>query len=370
MHASWRRVWPAYRPRVVFEAGYSQGLESERPVLEELLRRGRVAPILAYSRSRTLQPADFADYANRGVPVVEASALRHKRFDCVVITDYPITPGWRTRRRTLLHHGSGFAIAGESYCIGLLREGVYDFLLALNDLEAKAAVPYVSAPDRQIAIVGQPKLDGLKAAIPTAHARNPAAPPTVLVTSHWTPQSLHCNVAESVLGYLATRTDLRVIVSGHPNLWRPEMGKTQGRDWRLLLAPLTVATHMELVTEQHRMLGLMQEADLLIGDKSSATLEFATLGRPIVQYQHPDVHPQPPEFHRMLLAAVDSFAGASDFVAAFEAGLSRVGSPTRPGQRELVEHCFPTLGEATRLAADAIESIAFTGKVSRSHDET
>jgi hypothetical protein len=359
----WRVLGLGGPPAVLFEAGYAQGLEAERPVILELLRRGRVQPTVSYSRTRMLTPADFSDLIGLGVPVSEASALRHRRFECVVITDRPFTHSWRARRCTLLHHGSGFAVAGQSYCIGLLREGKFEYLLALNAFEAEAAAGLVAHPSRQLAVIGQPKLHRLRRGSATAHTMDPSAPPTVLVTSHWTPGALHHSLAESVLGYLATRTDLRVIVTGHPNLWRRGPGRNQGRDLRAILEGLTGVPHMSLVTDSRRTLELMLEADLLVGDKSSATLEYATLGRPIVHYQHPDVHPQPPEFRDLLFGAVHGFTDAEDFVAAFNAGLSQIGRPPSSAQQQLVAHCFPTLGDATRLAADAIESIALTGKV-------
>jgi hypothetical protein len=354
---------PGSSPRVLFEAGYEHGLEAERPVILELLRRCRVKPAVAYSRTRMLGPADFADLAALGVPVLEAESVRHRRFECIVITDRPFTHSWRSRRRTLLHHGSAFGNLGQSYCIGLLRDGVYEFLLALNPLEAAAAGGLVRSPERQVMVVGQPKLDPLKSIATTAHERDPAVPPTILLSSHWTSESLHHNVVEGVLRCLSRRTDLRVIVSGHPHLWRPEHARNHGRDWQAILAPLVEAPHMTLVTDTRRTVDLMQEADLLIGDKSSATVEFATLGRPIVHYRHPNVQPQPPEFRELLHGATHGFTSAADFVPAFEAGLTSIGSPPSASQRELVEQCFPTLGEATRLAADAIESIAFTGAV-------
>lgn len=363
LQAGWRRLRPGLRPRVLFEAGYPHGLEAERPVIEELLRRGRVAPTVAYSRTRVVGAADLQDLVALGVTVAEANTLRHQRFECVVLTDYPISHGWRARRRTLLHHGSGYAPDGASYAIRLLSEGLYEYLLSLNALEAEAASRLVRSPSNQVLVVGQPKLDRLRVATPTAHARNPAEPPTVLIASHWTPEGLYFNVAESVLGYLATRTDLHVIVSGHPNLWHPELGTSEGRDWRVILAPLIASPHMELVSDPRRTFDLMQQADLLIGDKSSATLEYAALGRPIVHYHHPSVVPQPPEFRRLLFSTVHRFTGAADFVPAFESSLLQIGHPPSAAQQELVTHCFPTLGNATKLAADAIESIAFNGTV-------
>jgi CDP-glycerol glycerophosphotransferase (TagB/SpsB family) len=254
------------------------------------------------------------------------------------------------------------------YAFQLYEEGEYDFLLALHPTERELAIetfgPGVSG---RIRVVGQPKLDRLANAPIDAGPvhRSLDLPPgrkTVLVTSHWTPTSLLCTCGEVILEQLRNRRDLNVVVTGHHHLWGFPSPWARTVDWRARLAWVGQEPHMRLLPRVPDLHALMAAADVMVSDHSSATAEYAILGRPLVVFRNPAHRFHGAEFERLLAETTEVFHGAEDFLPALGRALDQPVPASGPRDRFL-SATFAFLGSSTEQAAEAVEALALTGRL-------
>ena len=177
-----------------------------------------------------------------------------------------------------VEHGSGQSYDGDdrskgdgSYSGGHSLERVCLFLCPSERVADRWRAVYESTP---VVVVGVPKLDRWHSK-ETAKTLNGGSP-TVAVTFHWecrlVPETAsawrHYN---RVLPELAADGRWRLIGHGHPRLWG-----ALSRRWKQLGVPRV--PHFADVLDQ---------ADLLVGDNTSALYEFASTGRPVLVLNAP-----------------------------------------------------------------------------------
>jgi hypothetical protein len=180
----------------------------------------------------------------------------------------------------LLEHGAGQSYGGGderaarsgSYAGGDGLDHVIAFLCPNDSVAARWQHRY---PDARLAVVGVPKLDPWHANGPRRRVRRrPGSGPTVAVTWHW-PNTLcpesqwalpHFRRALPDLVEKVRAAGAEIIGHGHPRVWRQLR-----REW----ARLGVQPIEEFST-------VLDRADLLVVDNSSAGPEFASLDRPVV----------------------------------------------------------------------------------------
>jgi hypothetical protein len=195
----------------------------------------------------------------------------------------------RRHRLVYVEHGAGQTYPGDprglgngSYSGGADLDHVGLFVCPSEAVAARWRARY---PDAEVAVVGCPKLDAW-------HARPSPAPspnrpgPVVALTFHW-----DCPLVpetRSALGHhLPGLAKLvrevraaggRVIGHGHPRA-QADLAPL----WRRLEVP-----------HEPRLSSVLDKADLLVGDNTSALPEFASLGRPVLWLNAPwyrrDVH--------------------------------------------------------------------------------
>lgn len=192
--------------------------------------------------------------------------------------------GWRDAQTVrpapvvYLEHGAGQSYDGDRTAVGC---GSYSGGLGLDHARLFLCPSRAVAdrwndayPEVPAVAVGCPKLDRWHAQ-PRGIARGPA-PRTVAVTFHW-----ECRLVpetRSAFGHyaralprLAACPDWRLLGHGHPRMW----GRLR-REWRRLGVPHTPD-----------LADVLDQADLLIGDNTSALPEFASTGRPVVWLSAP-----------------------------------------------------------------------------------
>ena len=177
-----------------------------------------------------------------------------------------------------VEHGAGQSYDGDprsagngSYSGGHALDRVRLFLCPNADVAARWQARY---PDATTAVVGCPKLDAWHTAAPWAE--RPLGRPTVAVTFHW-----ECPLVpetRSAWGHydhhlpgLVADPRWQVLGHGHPRLW----GAIRRR-WRDL--------HAEHTPE---LADVLDRADLLVADNTSALYEFASTGRPVLVLNAP-----------------------------------------------------------------------------------
>lgn len=191
--------------------------------------------------------------------------------------------GWRdaqaVRPRPVIYleHGAGQTYGGDprgaghgSYAGG---GGLDHVLLFLCPSRRVADLWRQAYPSTPAAVVGSPKLDpwhgaarwaerpaGLTVAV-TFHAEIRLVPETRSAWSHW----------DAALPALAREPGVTMLGHGHPRLW-----PTIRRRWQ------------QLGVEQVREFGdVLDRADLLVMDNTSAGYEFASTGRPVLVLNAP-----------------------------------------------------------------------------------
>ena len=201
--------------------------------------------------------------------------------------DYWLTlvASWRdaqdTGRRPLVYveHGAGQTYDGDprvaggpSYAGAPELDRVRLFIAPGEHVAAKWRLRYPRTP---VAVVGCPKLDPWHVGDDRAQLGD-IARPTVAVTFHW-----QCGLVpettsawphyDPVLPAVVGDPRWTVLGHGHPRLW----GTIQRR-WRAL-----GVDHTPDFAE------VLDRADLLVGDNTSALYEFASTGRPVVVVNAP-----------------------------------------------------------------------------------
>lgn len=352
------------RPRVLIEIKYHVGLVAVAPLVWELHQRSNVEVSLAWSKRYPVTQESLWEFMAAGIPVHETALLRHRRFECVVQTERALAWGWRFRHRTYLHHGSGVGNTRFIYSGRLLSAREVEFVLAINDEEVGHLAGMVDDPLRCVRRVGCLKVQTLLSK--AASYRPVAGRRRVLVLSHWDEFALHKHHGRNVLAHLAARGDVEVVVSAHPHLLDRARQYDSDGDWVGMLQGWADEFGALLVTDAQETTDLMAAADLMVADHTSATLEFAALGRPFAYFKHPQVEHLSPTLGDLLPRAGHRFGNAEELPHALDAALARIGEPASAGQLALVEHCFPETRDAVQRAAEAVEQIACFGTLAPS----
>lgn len=354
------------RPRVLIEVKYHVGLVAVAPLVWELHRRSNLEVSLAWSKRYPVTQESLREFMAAGIPVHETAMLRHRRFECVVQTERALAWGWRFRHRTYLHHGSGAGNSTSTYSGRLLGANEVEFVLAINDEEVGLLAEMVADPLRCVRRVGGLKVQTLLSKV--ASYRPVAGRRRVLVLSHWDKFALHKHLGRKVLAHLAARGDVEVVVSAHPHLLDRARQYDSDVDWLAMLQGWANEFGALLVTDAQETIDLMAAADLMVADHTSATLEFAALGRPFAYFKHPQVEYLSPALSELLPRAGHRFGNAVELPDALDAALARIGEPASADQVTLVAHCFPETSDAVQRAADAVEQIARSGTLAPAVD--
>lgn len=249
-----------------------------------------------------------------------------------------------------LEHGAGQSYRGDersrssgSYAGG---DGLDDVILFLCPHETVAARWRARYPSTPAVVVGSPRLDRWHA---SSEGRKGEAGPVVAVTFHW-PNSLCPESQWALPHYRSHLHDLRTAVEaaggelvghGHPRAWRQLR-----REWvRHGIRPVE---HLDDVFDQ---------ADVLVADNTSAAVEFASLGRPIVWLSAPWYRRQVDHQGRFWLwtEGMPHVEQPEDLVPTVLAVLSDGGAAWADGHARMVASAYAhTDGHAAQRAADAI----------------
>lgn len=186
----------------------------------------------------------------------------------------------------LVEHGAGQAyvdLASGSYSGGPGWERARLFVCPNETVAGRWRATY---PETPAAVVGAPKMDrwhdgrrGRGEAGDRGRPLTPGHGAVVAVTFHWecrlVPETRssweHYDRALPDLVAWADRNGIRLLGHGHPRLW----GRIERRWRRLGVEPV------------ERLADVLDRADLLVADNTSALYEFASLDRPVVVLNAP-----------------------------------------------------------------------------------
>jgi hypothetical protein len=195
-----------------------------------------------------------------------------------------LVAGWRDAQTVApsplvyLEHGAGQSYDGDprgvgqgSYSGGQGLGRVQLFLCPSRRVADRWQAAY---PEAATAVVGCPKLDAWHAA--ASWAERPLGRPVVAVTFHWecplVPETRSAwSHYDHHLPGLVADPRWQVLGHGHPRLW----GAIRRR-WRALGAEHTPD-----------LADVLDRADLLVADNTSAAYEFASTGRPVLVLNAP-----------------------------------------------------------------------------------
>lgn len=215
------------------------------------------------------------DYArSKGIEAQAMTSTLRRRPGAIIVAAYGDLRYFHRRPIIFMEHGAGQAYqrTHPSYAGGPGRERVGLFLAPSERVVElnRRAWPHASH-----AAVGCPKLD--------AWHRMPAKvqgePPVVAISWHW-----NCTLFPETNGAFAhykaalpdlARAPFKVLGHGHPRLFTDQAAR---------LAESYKEAGIEIVRSFEEV---VQRADLLACDNSSAMYEFASLGRPVVVMNAP-----------------------------------------------------------------------------------
>lgn len=356
---------PGWRPRVLFDVRNGFGFDAQGPVVHELLRRHHVRVDLA---SGTLSSEVLADMiAMHGVPdarVVSPALARRGRYEAVIITDSPSVRGWRSTTVIYLHHGTSFGNLDPPYALAFLLDGTATHLLALSDAEVTHFVARGGAGlRRRMFVTGQPKLDRL---VNGAHDRErflrsvglDPSRPTVMLASHWRPESLFRSVPLDLLAGAFEGHRINLLVTAHSHLFRQREAKFSGGvDWDHELRCAFHGDFVRVFASVRDNTPLLHAADLLVADQTSVHAEYAVLGRPMVIYNHPSFR-YGDSITAELLRATSAFVDDPAALGPAIAAALRDPNVDRAARARYIDHVVSCVGRGARAASAAIEAIA------------
>ncbi len=357
-------------PAVLFDVHNGLGLEAQAPVIDHLVRSGRVQVDVA---SALLAATELSQrLAAHGIGrdhVVRPGAAAHRRYALVVITDSPTVRNWRRPPVAYLHHGSSFANLPSPYSLEFLVDGTARYLFCLCDAQVLHCRRLLgsSLGDRLI-VTGQPKLDALarggydRAAYLGGLGLDPARK-TVLLSSHWREEALfRSRDLEPLRDHLAA-LDVNVVVTAHHNLFSVERHQLSGGiDWLARLKRIFTGARMRVLSRLPDNQPLLAAADVLIGDHSSLHLEYATLYRPMIIYKRPDFAFSDPVMFELLQATATVVDSVEAMLRPVDEALNS-GSVDPVARRRLLEYGLAWLGTSGRRTADVIEALVLPGAV-------
>lgn len=293
------------------------------------------------------------------------------RWDAVFAADNRkgerVPSGFRVR----IPHGAAYGLHGY----GVASLARCDLFVATSEahrefLERHRRLTNASA---EIVVGGHPRLDRLWRIRPS---REEAAAglgldpgrPTVVVTSHWTPEgNLRRFGAALARGILAAFPEANVLQTGHPNVWervrydiadpRANLATRLARRIRRGLRPfdydglfrdlarLSAESPRFRLVDPDRSFEAVSAADVLVGDLSSVTVEFTLWDRPIVLSLPPGLRPWEPSLAAAYRAASESFEGPWDVGEALRRALAAPGS-RRAGRAALRDLCLSHVGRS------------------------
>lgn len=360
-----RRLRPRAQRRVLFDVRNRIGFEAQAPVIRELQARGVVDVDVA---SGLLDDDDLRQLLGENglgnARVVSPRLARHRRYDLIVLTDSRTIPVWRRTRVAYLHHGSSFGNIAEPYAFGFLRDGSITYLFCLTEPEVANAIRLLGEEVRsRLIVTGQPKLDGLTTG---AHDRDrylaslglDPALPTVLLSSHWSAQSLFRGCDIEPLAEFCAAHDINVLVTAHQHLL--DCGSRHysgGVDWLSQLERRFDGPRMRILARLPSRWPMLAASDVMVGDHSSLRLEYATLFRPIVMFRHPDHEFSDPELERRWCHTAAFRRDGAGLVDALAGALAEP-SVDRARRQELLDYATAYLGRSAERTAGVVEALA------------
>lgn len=352
---------------VLVDIANAFGAKTVAPIVLELQRRGHCIRVTGRDQGPDLE----SDYLSAFPSLTELFIHRHRArlgvWDAILFTDGPSASYVRWALRMRLPHGAGEGLYGYPHSLSLARERAMDVMLChsiANERYLAELEPRVM-PGKNVFTIGWPCLDEL---VQGAFDRTsildalgfPSDRKTVLLTSHWTPPSiLRTYGGAEVVQHLARIPGINVIVTGHSHLWnRPSVRAELGNAWYESMENTVRAfPHVKLV-KTGDVRPLLAASDLMIGDRSSVTLEYSVLGRPIIQFRHSEHQPLNTRVDALLDQTVHRFTPLDELASLV---LNQLAHPSTgaPGARQaLVAYSFDHLGSATTHAADLIATLA------------
>ena len=266
-----------------------------------------------------------------------------------------------TRPIVFMEHGAGMTFQNEhgyvfsSYAGSLERPRV---CLFLNVNEYAAAANARAHPRTESAIIGSPKMDRWYPLRPSPrHTPNYDTAPTVAITFHWDGRLLSPGIGNA---YEHFRQALPRFVQDGP--YRPY--RTIGHAHPRFQKQMRLECLALDIPFVDRLEDVFEQADLLVGDATSALYEFASLGRPVVVMNAPFYHQEPDRGVRFWQHIPGIQVDEPDDLA--QATLTALADP--PGlqaiRRSAVEAVYPFRGDAAERAVAALQNFADLCRIS------
>lgn len=358
------------RPAVLFDVQNGLGLDAQAPVIRHLVQRGRVRVDVSSGTSDATTLADRLTVrdidATLHVPPRQAA---RRRYALGIITDSPSIRNWLRPPLAYLHHGSSFANLPNLYALSFLADGTAKYLFCLAEAEARYCEQQLGSTIRdRLVVTGQPKLDAVNnsadggAALLNQLGLDPARK-TVLLISHWLPESLFCSCnLDGLRDHLASRA-INVVVTAHAHLFdASRVTRPDGSDWHQHLAATFAAPNMRVVPNVLDHRSLFSAIDLMVGDHSSAYLEYAPLRRPMILYQHHNFEFSDSTMGNLLRGSADLVHSVEQIPALVDRALA-AETFDHVARKALLDYSLAYLGRSGERVADVIESLALRGTV-------
>ncbi len=279
-------------------------------VLEQLVKKGHTE-VFVTGEDQNIKPDPR--YIRRDLPIRPMSlrVAAQYRWAAVVSTHLPAYKAARNGPLMIIPHGTGFGIGGAYHEFLASNCDVY-FAHSPNELKYLKGRLGQQFPEDRFVASGVPSTDDLaeyvgletsaRCELKQELGLNPDIP-VILVSSHWTPDSVlrtwGCGALAALESFAA---DYSIVQIAHQGIWdNPEFdtynprkdvyGKPEVFNSKILFDELSAyCKDREQVhfLPDARTAKALAVADLLIGDYSSIIVEYCIMDRPIVFTNRPE----------------------------------------------------------------------------------
>lgn len=349
--------------KVLFVASTVQAISGFLPLMQTMIGDGRIKVNIV-----TLG-VDGLAFDNRDQQELYRQCVVPKllafvsKYHYIFFTDVLDLPFLRTATHISMSHGAAFGVL--DYMVTVAAQPHINLIFALSSHERKyfEEADLLDTASKLFFAVGCPKLDPLLAKefsrlefMQRLNLRPDRK--NILIATHFSEKSLLFSFRSNLLkALLPLEQEYNIMITGHPMIWQmqPTTGYNPPQIWEEIESVANNAQYVRTIRTLSE-LPLLDAADLLIADHSSIVAEYSCLDRPMLLFDHPDMHFQDSAIKKLFLEAAASFVDVTNIGATCRFLLNNP-SVHSEGRHRMTEHFFYQPGNSCKYIIELLLSM-------------
>jgi hypothetical protein len=348
--------------KILFDLRRPYYLEGYLDVIERLLERGEHVCVSPMQR---IWDEKFELYFRENalrVPLLKSEEALKEPWDIVLLSGEKFDRVYSPSQKLgyLLHGAACNGFKPTSFPLQAFSSSKMDAYFARSENDLKLGERFFPGiwENKITRIIGWPKLDCLvRGEIDgrsfLEHLGLPTDRATVVVTSHWTPDSLFRSCGLALLMELARWPYVNVIVHTHP-MAMDEAPRALRDKLPQIIAELCDYEHMRFCPKSS-VTDLLAAGDIFICDYSSIRCEISAINKVFISCLYPDFQSCDPELDHLLKNAAYQLNKPSELLPLLrQIEHEGCAEEKKTAMQAVTDYCFAHLGCSAEVTADAI----------------